>query len=305
MDGSIYIQIKQGITEEGILPEDFSLKTETAEESIPWAPGAQDGVTIYHINYPGLNDEEYTKMEEALKSASAGDSAAAGRLFSELTKNVRAVSIVDELQGYIFENKDDIDAKNLFWTAVTLVKESLNPECLKIGMELLELFKHPSDIREIIRTVGLYDEFTIFSVWCMMNWEDGNRDIFELAKKVRGWGRVHAVEKLKPENEEIRQWLLTEGCRNEVLPAYSALTCWEKAGAESILFGTPTVEEFKGLSLIIGGLLDEGPITGISETDDPVGIINRFLEISGNYPLTDADRGVIASARDYIDGNKT
>ena len=305
MDDSIYTQIRQGLTEEGTIPEDFSLKTETAEGSIPWAPGAQDGVTIYHTRYPGLNDEEYAKMEKALKSASAGDSAAADRLFGELTENVRAVSIVDELQGYVFENKDDLDAENLFWTAVTLVKESRNPECLKIGMELLELFKHPSDIREIIRTVGLYDEFTIFSVWCMMNWEDGNREIFELAKKVRGWGRVHAVERLKPADEEIRHWLLTEGCRNEVLPAYSALTCWEKADAENVLFGTPTAEEFKGLSLIIEGLLDEGPVTGISETDDPEGILKRFLEISDNYPLTEADRGIIASARDSINGNNS
>ena len=303
MTQSVYSQILDAIRE-GTLPDDFSLHTEEAEGAIAWAPGAQDGVTIYHMSYPGLDDENYAKMEKALDCASSGDVPSAEQLFAELTDNVRAVSIVDELQGCVIENKDRFNAENLFWSAVTLIKRSTDPECVKIGMELLELFKHPSDIREIIRTVGLYDEFTIFSVWCMLNWEDGNREIFELAKKVSGWGRIHAVERLEPADDEIRYWLLTEGCANRVLPAYSALTCWEKSGAENILFGSPSDDEFKGLSLIIEGLLDEGPVTGISETDDPEGIIRRFLEISANYSVTDAERFVIDTAREYIAENK-
>ena len=303
MTQSVYSQILDAIRE-GTLPDDFSLHTEEAEGAIAWAPGAQDGVTIYHMSYPGLDDANYAKMEKALDCASSGDVPSAEQLFAELTDNVRAVSIVDELQGCVIENKDRFNAENLFWSAVTLIKRSTDPECVKIGMELLELFKHPSDIREIIRTVGLYDEFTIFSVWCMLNWEDGNREIFELAKKVSGWGRIHAVERLEPADDEIRYWLLTEGCANRVLPAYSALTCWEKSGAENILFGSPSDDEFKGLSLIIGGLLDEEPVTGISETDDPEGIIRRFLEISANYSVTDAERFVIDTAREYIAENK-
>ena len=54
-------------------------------------------------------------------------------------------------------------------------------------------------------------------------------EILELAKKVRGWGRIHCVDFIEPENDEIKEWLLLNGVDNDVVPAYSALRVFEKA----------------------------------------------------------------------------
>jgi len=52
------------------------------------------------------------------------------------------------------------------------------------------------------------------------------RDLWELAKTVEGWGRIHLVERLAhAEDHEIRAWLLREGFRNAVMGEYVACIC--------------------------------------------------------------------------------
>ena len=175
-------------------------------------------------------------------------------------------------------------------------------ECVKVGLALLELFSEPEDrIKEIIRRLGLYDEFTIFSVWNMQKWENGNSEIFSLAQKTHSWGRIHAVERLEPETDEIRHWLLTEGTVNDVVNAYSSLTCWQKSGAEEILFGNPTQEDFKGIVTLVEGLLDEGPVPGISELENAESILLRFLELAPEYSPGINEYETILSVREWAE----
>lgn len=134
---------------------------------------------------------------------------------------------------------------------------------------MLELFSSVGDqTKAMIRNVGLSDEFTIFAVWAMQKWENGNAEVFDLAKKVRGWGKIHAVEALSPDTQEIRDWLLFDGVHNGVMEAYSALTIWEKADIAGKLQQDLTDEEFKAVTDIIEALLDEGPVPGISRADN-------------------------------------
>ena len=66
-------------------------------------------------------------------------------------------------------------------------------------------------------------------------WDNSNELIFELAKKLHGWGRIHAVKMLKPEdNDEMKEWLWLEGWKNNVMPEYSAYECYTKSGAKEI-----------------------------------------------------------------------
>ena len=45
---------------------------------------------------------------------------------------------------------------------------------LIVGFEIL---------KKAVRNIGLSDEFTVFAVWIMRGWENGNKEVFELAKK--------------------------------------------------------------------------------------------------------------------------
>ena len=109
-----------------------------------------------------------------------------------------------------------------------------------------------AEAKALFEDLGLSDEFTLFVIFIMQQWENANEEIFRLAKKTKGWGRIHAIERLIPDTPEIREWLLREGIRNKVLPAYSALNCWEGSEAENLLFAPEiSQEDFAAISELI------------------------------------------------------
>lgn len=302
MEKSIYQQITDHISD-GVLDADFSLPDEEVGWSpLRFAPGAFDGLCIYHMRHGELDADAAKQMAVALKTVAKGDYSRTNTLFHEWTKDHRTVSYIDDLQKYVLDHAKKLDPENVHRVALSMVLHSDYVECVKVGLALLELFAEPEDrIKEIIRRLGLYDEFTIFSVWNMQKWENGNPEIFSLAQKTHSWGRIHAVERLEPETDEIRHWLLTEGTVNDVVNAYSSLTCWQKSGAEEILFGNPTQEEFEGIVTLVEGLLDEGPVPGISELENAESILLRFLELAPEYSPGINEYETILSVREWAE----
>ncbi|MBQ7703188.1 MAG: hypothetical protein IJT40_02315 [Firmicutes bacterium] len=285
---SIYEYISSHVVD-GSLPQGFELPSLTqAPNEIRWADGALDGVSMYHMGIPEMGEEDRALMEEAVRIAGNGDYNRAEQLFTELGGRMQALFVIDDLQHFIVDNQKALNPNNIFGCARHLITESDNRKCVKFGLSMLELFEmdRREDIKEKVRTLGLSDEFTLFAVFVMSKWQNGNDEIFKLAQKVRGWGRIHAVERLEPETEEIRRWLLTEGCDNDVMSPYSALTCWQKSGAEEILKRGPKREELTGLLKIFDGLVDEGPVAGISQIEDIDGHVNLLLDVAEGKELT-------------------
>lgn len=288
----------------GELPEDFSLPSLTDDETeLKWADGAHDGVTMYHMAIPEISKDDRTLISDAVRAASKRDYDLADSLFRMLGKHLQAIVVIDDLQSYIIDNQRKLDAKNLFEYAMHLLFESDDRECVKFGLSLLELFKtdDKNDLKETIRTIGLSDEFALFVIFVMLKWENGNEEIWELAKKLHGWGRIHAIERIEPNTEEIRKWILIEGVHNDVMPAYSALTCWEKSNAEDILRRGPSREEFTAIGEIIYGLLDEGPAPGISKIYDSHEILSVYLDTAGTMELILDDYEVIDEILGYYE----
>ncbi len=289
---------------EGSLPGDFSLPADkSGEGGIAFADGAMDGIALYHMGPQTMEDGDRGLMKDAVMAAGSRGFERASESFEDLSRRVRALSLVEDLQTFVMDRRDGIDADALYDYALTLIRHSDSRECVKYGLILLSLFKTDGDekVRQTVRTVGLSDEFTLFALFVMGQWDDGNEEIFELAKNVRGWGRIHAVERLEPSSEEIRRWLLTEGVRNDVMPAYSALTCWQKSGAEEILSGQPSYWDFAGIRDILVNLLDEGPVAGISAVENGEAAVSAFLEQAQRLAdqLTLKDYEAIHEIRSY------
>ena len=288
---------------DGELPEGFSLPDMKKDGHVlSWADGALDGVTIYHTQIPEVSREELSLISDAVRAASKRDFDLADRLVKMLEEKTRIINASDALQAYVIENHRELNAKNLFDYGMHLLFDSEDREDLKAGLSLLCNFKTDrlEDLKEAVRTVGLCNEFTLFAVLIMLRWENGNDEVWQLAKRVHGWGRIHAIERIEPETEEIRRWLLMEGVHNDVLPAYSALTCWNKSNAEYILKSGPSREEFTGIRDIIEGLLDEGPVAGISVIYDRDEVISIFLDVAaGLTDLTLDDCSVIYGILSY------
>ena len=287
MEKSIYELIRSALVD-GVLPDHFSLPDEADSAPVKFAPGAFDGIAIFHMGLDELDDEGRVKLGEALASASTGKREETDALFFEWTKKHRALSMVDEIGDYVRAHQAELKIGYMYQSAKYMILHSAHIECVKIGLELLELFRGPmADVEEAVRTLGLCDEFTIFAVWNLRKWENGNGEIFDLVKKVHGWGRIHAVEFLEPDTEEIRRWLLMEGAENDVMAAYSALTVWEKCDAEELLREKPTAEEYAAVLRLIDGLLDEGPCPGMSRVENAESVLLRVLELAAEYVPTE------------------
>ena len=104
---------------------------------------------------------------------------------------------------------------------------------------------------------------------------------------------MHACGFLEPETWEIRQWFLTEGVDNGVIPPYTAWEAWNKSDAASLLDCRLTQEGFTCISRILAALLDEGPCRGISLLEEPEIAIRKFLTQAKSFKLSSDDYEVI------------
>lgn len=302
MTQPLYKVISEAVVD-GRLPEGFSLPQEPSSNGLSWADGALDGVGVYHWGGSPLSDEQKDLIARAVTEAANGQTTKADELFYQIGQSSRALFAIDDLQQYVIDNRDNIAAQTLFEYALLLATETADKESVKFGLALLELFNtaETERVRTIVRTLGLSDEFTLFAAYVMGRWPNANEELFRLAQKVHGWGRIHLIERIEPETPEIRQWLLREGVYNGIMAAYSALECWNKSDARTILTGNLSREDFCGIRDIVEGLLDEGPVTGISEIEDGSAIIMEFLRQAQKQPLDVNDYETIHSIRIYYE----
>lgn len=277
--------------ENGVLPEDFYLPEaqKTPDGKYHFADGALDGICIYHTEpkYESANE-----LIELIKLASDGGVKKAAVRIERYFKNndVRMLPMIDNLQKYISENKKELDIENIYYMAIELVVGAKNKEAVKCGLSIFELFSIFNDaLKEAIMNLALSDEFTLYAIWVISNWEDKNERIFEIAQKTHGWGRIHAVHALEPDNDKIKEWLLREGWQNNVTSEYSARTCLVKSDISELL--KEGLKDKKSDSedsrLLIKGCTQKpeltrdrltlaGKLISLSLSDGPVGNISKL-----------------------------
>lgn len=295
----IYEIIHRSLTPEGVLPDDFSLPNPDAGK-IHFADGAMDGIAVFHMSG---SSEDTQLLKQAVCATDRGDRDEALDLVARFCEKGHMLGAIDDIQQYIIDRREELAAKKLFLLGRDLMLEGTHREAVKFGMSLLELFDISGNepVKEAVRELACSDEFTIFALFLMRSWDDPDQEIFRAAKRTRGWGRIHAVERLNPETEEIKSWLLAEGWNNTVLPAYSALECFQKADCAKLLEGEMTREQYGSMSGLMDGLMDEGPISGISACGSPERVLEAFLYQSGRFELTPSEYSVIAQILDYAE----
>ena len=295
--GKALYELIAGAAVDGRLPEDFSLPRED-DGRMPFADGAMDGIMIYHHAASELTEAQLKLIADTVEAISAGDFYNAEELVWRIADEIGARAAFDAIRRHIIDNAAALDLDNLYRFGAAIATQSDRRALVKLALAVLSPFRLEGESRGFIRTRGLSDEFTLYAAVAMGAWDGANAEWFDLARRVRGWGRIHLVERIRPETEEIRRWLMREGVHNDVLPAYSALTCWSKADVPSALAGPLSREDFTGIRDIIEALLDEGPVPGISAVENAQAHLLAFLDHAKGMALDDDDRSVIAYIRD-------
>ena len=275
---SIYEKIIQNLTEEGVLPNDFSLEEPVAPNQLRFAPGLMD--SIFSSDTKGVRRILKKILRLLLKYFETMDQKHLEKIEAHMGE-VRAISLVDPILQSICEKHTKIDADKMIIASKHLIKTSDNTEIVKMGIALLGLVDlgYDEEVIELVKTLAIYDDFTLYAVVAAHSWTNGNSIVFHMAQRALGWGKIHAVERLEPETPEIRHWILHKGCENGIMDAYLGLECAQKANLIEVLRQeTIDIDSFNSASVILNAMLDEGPVDGISVYEYSDEAITLFLK---------------------------
>lgn len=305
MEQSIFGLIQSAVTEDGRLPGSFELPDDTPENQLKFASGASDGILFYHTACEeSAESEGYPLLIKAIECAAEGKKDEASECVYEFAAKHKVLGYIDLFQEYVVNNQSRLSAGNVIEFAVGLMLEGTKAEAVKFGMSLLELidWEQQETLKSDIRILALEDEFTLYAAFLMRYWENPNEELFDILKKVEGWGRVHLVRMIEADSDEIEEWLVRNGVHNDVLPSYSGLDCFEKVHyLERIQDHALDLETYRGLADILDAMLDEGPVAGISCVENKEEVMQAFFDAAiARTDLEVQDYVVLLNLKDYV-----
>jgi len=300
-DLSIYELIKNSIQANGELPEDFKLPPKDPN-GVPWADGALDGVFMYHTVG---KEEDIEALKKIVFQISEGKFEEAQTNLDKLDFSM--ISRANSLLDWIIQEQKQINLNNLYEFASLQLTTTKNIEVVKFCLSVLTILnvETDKDTIEKVKVLALSDEFTLYCLIIFVKLEDSNEEIFEIAKKVKGWGRIHSIAFLEATNDEIKEWILEEGCHNDVLPAYTAYACAKEINLIEILNEDKiSNKKFNDISYLMTALLDESAITGMSALEDRELLIERYLEKAKTLASTEEDYEAVRLIKEYVEDNE-
>lgn len=272
------------------------------DEQLRWVAGGMDGAFGHHGG-GGDTEKEAKKIASLVKAISQKDS---------LSKKVELYNLLmeDTLLDYIDPALEKIVASNisidpyLHSYAKWLAFESPDRGPVKFGIALLGLIRDKNDMDEII-TLGKHEEFTLYSAVALANtYEDPEIELWQLAKYVDGWGKIHIVERLgQTQNPDIKKWLIRDGYKNSILYEYLAYTCAVAGELKNELSQSEVDEKLISASgEIIQALITGGPAEDMDDYDDGSEVVRLYItHIKTRSDLDIGNFLILHSIKKYLD----
>ncbi len=302
---SIYEQIDKAVKENGMLPDDFVL--ENADK-----PG--DKAIVHLGELEGILGKTYATrydedaLEKALTFMKAQVKKNAKLAVHDFDDNDLGFAVADvkgPLLREIVKNRYDFDPHKLSTLAYSMVMFGMKKETVKLGLALLVMFDFGDDeiVKKHLITLGLYEGFTSYVIAISRNWpsESKNHMFYVYAQKLKGFGKINAMEFLEPVNAEVREWILCHGCRNEVAYGYLGRIAADKCKyIDRLRTGNFNEEEMQGAGDIMAGLLDERFCPGISEIGEPAVVAKLYLDELAKHTVVLSDIANMYDLQSYI-----
>ncbi len=301
---AIYSYIKRNLNSEGELPTECEELPDSIEfyedKPLRWVSGAMDGVIGHHAG-SGEEKENMIRVTKLLREQVVKPSNATRRETYLAFMDDGVLGYIDPLLEHL-RRQSDLNFKVLYDEAKWFAKEGAHRGVVKMGIALLGLFNCEQD-EELLMTLGKHEEFTLFvSVAFQNGFVNSNQKLFELAKCVHGWGKIHLVERLEADTDEIKNWLLRHGCYNSIMSEYLAYTCAVKGNLKDALRSQSIDEKlYKGAEIIIAALIAGGPAEDIDDYDESMPVITNFLRHSLVHCNTLGDLLVVTDIKDFLE----
>jgi len=303
-DNSILKFLSSNLDEKGYLSEKaHDLPDEKRDDDkIRFAPGLMDAMF-------GADDSDDSKkrigeLTKHLKRlATKGDNISEQEFYRLITENEGVIGIIDDFLQAVVNISLPIEPY-LFNYAKDLATRTDKRNAVKFGIAILGLCQNKSVLNEI-KILGLHDEFTVYATIAIGYLSDNTEnDLWELAKKVDGWGKIQLVDRLSRSElrEPIKDWLIYEGYKNNIMHEYLAYNCaihgelHKKLESDEINHNL-----FKSASDIIEALIAiGGPAEDITTYPFASQVIQDFIRHAKNQATDISDFNVLHKIKDFL-----
>lgn len=248
-----------------------------------WVAGGMDGAFGHHSG--GQDLEQADEIANLLHNfAKSGSRNSEQRIYNILLN--------DSLVGYIdtaLEKAVELGISPepyLHGFANLLTTRSPDRGPVKFGIAILGLIRDPADLA-IIKLLGKHEEFTLFSAVAISNLaKNPEVELFELAKTVDGWGKIHLVERLaQTKDPAIKYWLIRDGYKNNIMYEYLVYSCAVGGDLHQELANRSIDEKlFDSAGDIIKALICGGPAEDIRKYEHAAELISAYLKHFGSFP---------------------
>jgi hypothetical protein len=310
LEPSIYsvieTNLKFGSVEDIELPDEERFADDS---NVLWAPGALDGIFIYHVNHQrddSLAENVLHKLLSITKRNLLKDKL---NLYNLLREN-HVLPFLDSLLEKISDS--DMDLEDLYNIALWLATETPDREPVKLGIGLLGRLDagENSEHVDIIRLLGQHNEFTLYSAIALSNRVNTPLDeLLILAKQVHGWGKIHVVERIceqKPLASDVQEWLIREGFMNTISDQYLAGRCASAGNLKDRLCNSELDKDFLNSvgQLIMALLQESSALPDIDDYDDSSFILQKYLELIKDKELTDQGIDLFTYMKNFLSTEK-
>jgi hypothetical protein len=272
-----------------------------AESKAGWAPGAWDGVQLLHMKRPGPDDDAEAPLLAPLRRACRSDTE---QNVQDLHAAAQATPLASCWEALLdrFAGTQGLDPSATKRVGERLRRRAAHPASVKLGILLAAATKD----RGALADVQHFARHEEFGFWCLLAYSQIAPDpvaaTWELARRSRGWAKIHAVMRLALERTirpEIRAWLLREGCANDVSDRYLAWICARVGGLPEAL-EAPSADDalLEGASVILAALYTEGgPARTYVDWHESLSATRAFLRHAAAAPMTERRRAALEAIR--------
>ncbi|MGW4123551.1 hypothetical protein [Nocardia sp. NPDC004711] len=244
-----------------------------------------DGIRTHHLAASDESPPITTLIDAVAAALSAPDAETLTALHDRLAE-YRALDVADDLIKEL--RALDHPAEDLRALARWLAEHGTRRNAVALGIVMLGVAGDARD-QELLLLLGALEDLTLYAIVALANSQpEQEQAIHRLAQRVDGWGRIHAVERLRgTQDPGIKSWLLRGGFRNQILNEYLAHLAATTGDLYTALLAPEVDDELlHGAAGILDALVAlPGPCSDIRHYADALPCLARFGELIASAPL--------------------